>query len=388
MAFAFGLCFAQIAFLVAADALGQWWRGLNGELNTIDYVAFWAAGRMILDGHAGQLYDTVAHKAQIVAVLGHDFVGYYSLYYPPMFFAVMAAFAALPYLASYVVWLALTFPPYLFVIRKIIDAPGALLLACAWPGLLPNILVGQNACISVALFGGALLSLPQRPILAGILFGLLTYKPQFGVLIPLALLCGGYWRAIVSAAVTAILFALLSWLVVSTQAWLDFLPSFMGANTGTLTGGLSDWRKLQSLFGVARVLGADTVAAWIVQGSAMLAAALWVCLTWSSRRAAFATKAATLAAAAVLFTPYIYLYDITLLALPVAYLLRMGWRDGFLAGELPGLAVAAVLIFAFPAFFVPVGALSTVIVAGLIARRSLRERRDALIFGLAAPIRR
>src|SRR6185437_7428179 len=44
----------------------------------------------------------------------------------------------------------------------------------------------------------------RRPVLSGILFGLLAYKPQFGLLIPVALLMAGQWRAISAAALTVI----------------------------------------------------------------------------------------------------------------------------------------------------------------------------------------
>ena len=62
---------------------------------------------------------------------------------------------------------------------------------------------GQTGFLTAALLTGGVLCLERREALAGILFGLLAYKPQFGLLIPLVLVAGGYWRAIAAAGATS-----------------------------------------------------------------------------------------------------------------------------------------------------------------------------------------
>ena len=74
-----------------------------------------------------------------------------------------------------------------------------LLLALAFPAVFVNIGHGHNGFLTAALIGAGLLMLDRRPILAGILFGLMAYKPQFGVLIPLVLAATGRWRAFLAA---------------------------------------------------------------------------------------------------------------------------------------------------------------------------------------------
>src|SRR6202023_3344335 len=95
------------------------------------------------------------------------------------------------------------------ILRRARQAHGAIAdtwlpVAAAFPAIFVNLGHGQNGFLTAGLLGAALLSLPRRPLLSGILFGLLAYKPQFGLLIPIALLAGGQWRATISAGLTVV----------------------------------------------------------------------------------------------------------------------------------------------------------------------------------------
>jgi arabinofuranan 3-O-arabinosyltransferase len=82
-------------------------------------------------------------------------------------------------------------------------------------------------------------------------------------------------------------------------------------------------------------------------------------------------------AAAMLATPYLYIYDFPVLMIPIAFVMRMGLRDGFLAFELPGIAASYSLILGFPVVAMPTGFAAATLVAALIARRAAAEYRGA-----------
>ena len=77
----------------------------------------------------------------------------------------------------------------------------------------------------LGLFGAALLTLTKRPIVSGILFGCLAYKPQFALVIPVALLAAGQWRAIAAAAGTVIALVAVTSLAFGWDIWLAFAAS-------------------------------------------------------------------------------------------------------------------------------------------------------------------
>src|ERR1700740_1336440 len=87
---AFALCVANAVFLVAMFMQGVWLVEPGGGGVATDFVGVWAAGRLVLDGHAAAAYDWALHRAAEVAAVGHAFDGYYAWYYPPLFLFVAA----------------------------------------------------------------------------------------------------------------------------------------------------------------------------------------------------------------------------------------------------------------------------------------------------------
>src|SRR5207248_10536536 len=128
-----------------------------------------------------------------------------SFNYPPVYLILCAALAQLPYLVAFVAFIAVTLLLYLAVARHILDdgSGTALIALLAFPMVFWTIGLGQNAFLTAALFGLATLWIDCRPLVAGLLFGLLCYKPHFGLSVPIALAPGGYWRSFAAAAVRA-----------------------------------------------------------------------------------------------------------------------------------------------------------------------------------------
>jgi arabinofuranan 3-O-arabinosyltransferase len=204
---------------------------------------------------------------------------------------------------------------------------------------------------------------------------LLSYKPHLGLLFPIALAAGGYWRTFFSAGVVAVLLAVASWFAFGGEPWAVFLPNIGRASHAFLSAGLADWSKLQTAFGLARTLGGSETLAWSVQIVLTLVAAAAVVVLWSSDTA-YEIKAAVLATGVPLATPYLYLYDLAVLAVPLAFLFRLGRTRAFLPYELPAIGIACLLILIFiaPGMQSPIGFGAVLIVATLIARRVVAGR--------------
>jgi hypothetical protein len=357
-------CYLQGSWLVAPD---------GGEIPT-DFVNVWAAGRLVLEGHAAAAYDWPTHKAMEAVALGHPFDGYFGWHYPPVFLFIAAGLALLPYIPAYVLWTFGTFPAYLIAIRAIVGDRSGYMLGAAFPAVLCNFVVGQNGFLSAGLLGGALFMLVERPILAGVCLGLLTYKPHLGLLLPIALLAGGHWRATFLAGAVATLMALASWSAFGSETWAAFAANIGHTSQAFLSDGWADFAKLQTAFGLVRMLGFSEALAWSVQAAVALVAAGAIAALWRSR-ACYEIKAAALGAAAMLATPYLYTYDLVVLAVPLAFLFRLGRARGFLPHELAGIGLACGLLLIFPVVKAPVGFAAVVVVAALVARRALAPER-------------
>jgi hypothetical protein len=350
--------------------VSHWWvYDTNGLGIPTDFINVWAAGRLVLDGLPAQAYDWDIQKQVEVAKLGQDFVGYFAWHYPPPFLFVASLLAQLPYQLAYIGWVVVSFLFFLVAMRAIVGHPFGYLLALAIPMAFINALVGQNGFLTAALIGGALYLIPVRPVLAGICLGLLTYKPQYGLLFPIVLIATGHWRVFISAAVTAVVLATASWLAFGIESWLAFFHWMPKFSQTFLTEGKAPWWKLQSIFSLVRYFGGNEPLGWAFQWVLTASVAVVLALIWRSR-VRYTLKAAALAAGTLLTTPYLFMYDMMVLAIPIAFLIRIGLKSGFRTYELPVLGAVVALIGCYMFTGIPTGLGATLVVSMLILRRA------------------
>jgi hypothetical protein len=354
-----------------AAFFAHWWifdeKGLGIPT---DFVNVWSAGRLVLDGHAAQAYDWDIQKQVQVTVLGQSYPGNFAWHYPPPFLFVASLLAYVPYAGAYISWAAMSLVPYLAVMRAIVGRPFGLLLAAAFPVVLTNTLVGQNGFLTASLIGGMLYLLPTRPVLSGICLGLLSYKPQYGLLFPLVLIAASQWTVFFTAGAVALAMAFASWLAFGTESWQAFFHWMPMFSQAFLTEGRAPWGKMQSIFALVRYFGGTEQLAWVFQWIMSAVVAVVLALMWRSRsNIAYPLKAAALAAGTLLVTPYLFLYDLMVLAIAVAFLVRIGLRGDFERYELPALGLVAALLLFYPLAGAPTGFAATLVVSGLIAGR-------------------
>jgi hypothetical protein len=362
------LVLGYAVLLIGLLLQGYWLLDQQGQPIASDFVNVWSAGQLTLQGQPAAAYDWLLHKAAEVRAVGHEFENYYGWHYPPVFLFVAALLALVPFVPASLLWLGLTMAGYLATMRVIIGERLGILLGLAFPAGLWNITAGQNGFLTASLIGGSLALMQHSPILSGVCLGLLTYKPQFGLLFPFALAAGGRWRVMAAAAVTSIFLMLLSWIVFGTAPWVEFVDGLGRTKEAILSQGLAEFARLQSVFGFVRAQGGSETLAYLLQAGITLASATIVWSLWRSQ-AAYDLKAAGLGCAALLATPYIYMYDLVALAIPLAFLLRLAFRDKLRPLEVVGLGGVTLLILLFVYAKTQVGLFAILIVAALLAMR-------------------
>ena len=349
----------------------------NGKPLGTDFSNVYAAGSLTWQGRPAEAYEPALQHAAEKAVLGGREVPFYGWHYPPFFFAVAVLVAAVPYAWGLAIWLAASFAAYLAVMRAILPRPETLLIASAFPAVFINIGHGQNGFLTAALLGGALHWLDVRPWLAGVLIGALAYKPQFGVLIPLALLAGGRWNTIAAAIATVAALVAVSFVTLGGGVWHAFADSMNFTQTVVLEQGGTGWEKIQSAFSAVRMWGAGLHLAYAVQIALALMLAATLAWLWHGD-AAFELKAAGLATASLLATPYVLDYDLVVLAIAIAFFARHGLARGFRPFEISLLAAAWIVPLLSRgiagATGVPLGLVALLIFYGFTLRRAVLDR--------------
>lgn len=304
-----------------------------------DFSNVYAAGVLTLSGHAPDAYDPpLQHAAEKAVFEGRD-VPFFGWHYPPFFLMVAALLALMPYSLALLCWLAVSLPAFMAAVYAIVPRRETLLATAAFPAVFVNIGHGQNGFFTAALLGGFLTMLDRRPVLAGVMLGLLSYKPQFGLLIPLVLLATGRWTTILSAIATVVTLILASTMLFGMSVWHAFADSATFTRTVVLEAGNTGWEKIQSLFSAVRMWGGSIDLAYAAQGALALTLAATLIWLWRSN-AASELKAAALAIASLLATPYVLDYDLVVLGIAIAFLVRHGLTRGFHSYELSLLALA------------------------------------------------
>lgn len=343
---------------------GSWLIDDQGQVTFTDFTAIYGAGRLALEGHAVQAYDWATHAQAMSRAIGRT-AQQFPFPNPPTFLAVIAPFAALPYVPALIVWLAITFALYLYTCASIVGRwQGAVWLG-AMIVTLANIIAGQNGFLTAAFMGSGLLLAPTRPVIAGILLGALAYKPHLGLLLPIALAASGQWRTFAAAAATVTASALAALALFGVEPWWAFLDNIGRFGTAIATERFSVTNKLQSAYGFLATSGLPKGLAMTAQVGLAAGLVAQTALVWRSA-APYALKAAWLIAASVLMSPYVYVYDLTLLAIAQAFLLRHWLGTGLEKRETMILLAVNTLIALMMTIKLPMGFPGTILLLAAV----------------------
>jgi hypothetical protein len=317
----------------------------HAMLNT-DFMAFWSFQRFVAAHPAGFIYNAQALTA-FQQALYPGFHSFYPYLYPPTLLLPTWWLRLLPFGAAEIVWalagvaLLAAAIPTLFARNQ----GGALLVLLASPAALINAATGETAFFTSALLLAGFGALPRRPILVGIAFGLLTLKPQLGVLIPVFLLARGERRAIIAASATALGLVAVSCAVLPPtmwQLWWQTLPEYQANYFNATTLNLN---IIVTPAANLVALGIGQKAAWGVQVICFVLVACGV--AWMARRAPYNLAVAALLVGTFLAQPHAYAYDTV--TIPAALMLCLTPRMPEWALGLGGLVYLAPLALLSPA---------------------------------------
>ena len=378
-----GILFTIEVLVFALLALAT--HGYFGPMNppaSSDFLSFYAAGKLADQGQANAVYDQARHWAMERMVFGDPRVPYYYYFYPPVFTLVCAGLARLPYLTAFVLFVGTGLVLYLACLRRIAGNWRIPLLCLSFPAVPFVIGLGQNSFLTAAILGSGLMLIDRKPFSAGIVFGLLCYKPHLAVMVPAALAAGRQARALAGMAASASLLLCLSVLVLGPGPWQTEF-AHLGAMRRVFETGAIPFTGLVSLFGAIRLLRGGVALAYTIHTVGAVIAAAAMIQVWS-RPGPPGPRAASLIAAALAAPPVILFYDL----LPVTIALAFLARDRSYSGSRPWERGAWAIIWAIPGLVVvsgeflhlPIGPLAVFLLLGL-ALLPHRRRQIAIDAG-------
>ncbi len=305
-----------------------------------DFFALWTSAVVTHDGHAALNFDADALHARQVE-LGMHPEGYNPFPYPPTLLLLLGPLGRFSLGTAYWFFMVPSFALYIFAVgagrwREWQWPLGAAIA----PATGITIISGQTGFLAGALMIGGLRLAASRPILSGVLFGLLAYKPQLGVLVPVALVAAGLWRTIAAAAATVVVCIVASSLVYGVGLWPLFAHSIF-----EYAGGFHPVAAyMPTIYANAIMFGAPPLAAMAVQLCVTVPVA---CLVWRAfRDGPTARASALLLIGTFLATPHAFNYDMPMLTPAIIWYASDRYRAsrGLDLGEI----VALLLILIMP----------------------------------------
>lgn len=283
----------------------------------IDFSLFYGAGMRVLSGEAGLVYDGAAHDALLGLIHGVEPPDGLLFAYPPPGLLFVWPLALMPFVAAWAVFLLPGMAAFFWIARRLAGTPVAIGMTFAIGGPIHSLQLGQSGFYSASLLAGGLLALRHNKLAAGIALGLLAIKPHLAVIAFLALLWWREWKAFGIAVATFAALSALSVAVFGVQIWFDSLggsTSFVDTVTAKQQSLVETMQ--QSVLALS-IRHTGVGAAFVIQAISAVLAVAAAAIVRDRNLAIAAVIAATL-----LFTPFSFLYDSTMLFLAAAILLR------------------------------------------------------------------
>jgi hypothetical protein len=330
---AFLSAFAFAAFWFAWFSMVQWrspipWDG-SGMTIGKDFFNFWMYGREAFSVDPGRFYDLDTYQAAVKQMLGPDSEYQPNWSYPPSIMLLAPPFGVLPYVPALIIFTALGIAAYFAVLLRRFGDWRLVGLVAISPAAIICLNSGQFAYAITALLVAIFWRLDRRPILAGVLIGVLSLKPQLGLFLPVMLIASGRWQTFGVAALTTLALAALTTALFGVQPWIDYLHNGIPAQNFVLRDPLMLGSSVMpTVFMNLRQFGLSYETAMAIQLCAAVVAAGAIFWAFRFRRDADPDLLFAFYFACCVFgMPYLLSYDTMPLTLGAAVLLMRGKLD-------------------------------------------------------------
>jgi hypothetical protein len=334
-----------------------------------DFLALWSYAVALADHAPAELYNSdLLHVRQVA--LGVDSGRTNPFPYPPTFMLLIWPLNLMPYDMAFVVWMVGTMGLFLWAIwRTCSRSPVCLFLAVVAPASATAFAGGQSGFLAAALIVAGLRLATTRPVISGVMIGLLSFKPQLGFLVPVGLAAAGLWPALAATCVTIAGLSLVATGVFGWEVWPAWV-SMLSAYNDAFDHATAVLKIRPTVMANLGMLGCSVPVARIVQAMVSLVVTMivWRCFRRGSSRLAVAA----LLVGTFLATPHAFVYDLPMVTAALVLFIeaRLQTTAAFAGWEVLVLAQAMI----FPVLMVlawiqfPISAICLMLVFAMIVR--------------------
>jgi hypothetical protein len=293
-----------------------------------DFLNLWMYGVAAFEPDPARYYDLATYNDTLAHLVGQNYPGQ-NWPNPPTALVVMAPFGLLDYFPALFAWFAISLLAFTLAGRREVADLRTLLIVLVSPAALMCVLSGQSSLLTTAALLAIFACLDRAPITAGVLIGLLTVKPQLGILFPFVLIASGRGRVFFTAAATTTALLAASVAIGGIEGWHDYIIKALPLQRAVLQDAAGTAMPFQpSIFMNIRGVAGNHFGE-IIQFGFTLAAVAAVSLAFRYRRDADPRMMQALFfACAVSASPYMGAYDLLPLTFAAVALIAEEKLDG------------------------------------------------------------
>jgi len=299
-------------------------RGVMPAVRVTDFAHFYTLGHLASSHQVSTLYDKAAlrdaHLTLVPTSRGYDFPPLY----PPQVAMLFAPLSGLSYEYALIVWNVLTVAAYGLIVwsawkpvsKQLPNRTLVFTAAVAFVPFLSLVLTGQSTIVILGAFWAGWLALERkRRLLAGMAFGLLAIKPQFGIPLAVVVLARREWAMLGGALLSVAIQASGVWLMLGWEAFEGFARAL--PITVRQVDALESKPHLSHSIRALTQIAPDVIAVPLWVGLAV--AVLWyTARVWRSE-APMRVRLGAVILASVLVSPHTMIYDVTVIALSLLW---------------------------------------------------------------------
>ena len=326
----------------------RWSPGPQASPYAGDFVHDWLGGYVFWTGQGDRICDVefIQQLQHSPAVLGYhwDKNKYFPLVYPPFYYVIVSPFSLFPFHVAAWMWaavMALCLPAAIVLLvlhgqhelsetnrsEKIIKIlPWTLPVSLLYMPVIESLTSNQKATVCLLILTATFVLMNRKqPFWAGVVFGLLAFKPQLTLVIGAAMLLKLQWRFLWGGMFTGGVLLTLS-LFAGADWCVGFMAFGAGAGGYIRTAGY-DLTKSHCLYGFFALLCQEALPTekWVTSLAAI--GVVWLlCRIFRGKlrpgSTRFSLQFSALVLGTVLLSPHLMTYDLSILLLPM-FLLRL-----------------------------------------------------------------
>ena len=293
--------------------------GPSGQYAGGDFLFFYTGAKLVLSGHINDLYTgalITGTNSLVVPELGTKSMHPWAWLYPPHYLLLILPFGLLPYYFALGLWLILSLSLLGFILWHFGGMRGGLWLATIFNvSVIYCLTIGQNSLIFAAIAGMGIYLLKKRPLLAGLCFSVLSMKPHFAILIPIALLIGRYWQVLLYTIIGTLLLVIATSFILGLDIWW-IAAAHLASMKDVINSPDNRFFSIYSTYRSLLEIGLPEIYAWCGYFIIAALALYGFCKVWY-REHTLATKWLAFSIAALLCSPYNLAYDAVWIVLPI-----------------------------------------------------------------------